>query len=124
MAEDEFFDPLEMQAARRLMDDLGLTGDLAAVVAKIRRYFLSQPGRIAPEPVVVREVPLESRKKRLRDLCNRQVGRLAAITGAEHRDINLRLVRRTGVTIASATEEQLQERLQLLIDWVAEALQA
>lgn len=68
---------------------------------------------------VVREQPLVEKKKELRNVVNRKVGHLAAITRQPHRNIHRRLNDAFGeANIEQATVDTLNERMILLDSWI------
>lgn len=90
---------------------------------------LAGVGRVVGMAVVERpivetsgpELTLTQQKKALRRLIQRLVGRLSGVTGEEYGHIHADLNTHCGGRIANARVEQLQQRIDLLNEWLTQA---
>lgn len=115
------FEEEELLHARRLGQQAGLPpGTEPSAIARLLRLTgtSAMPGA-APEPKV--EQTLSERKKEVRDLIKRKVGRLSSMTRRPHSHIHSDLNRAFGErSIDQATVDTLSERLVILDRWIEE----
>ncbi|MEW2037633.1 helicase-related protein [Streptomyces sp. NPDC005534] len=116
------FDEEELLHARRLGQQAGLPpGTEPSAIARLLRLTGSsaKPG-VAPEPQV--ELTHSERKKELRDLIARKVGRLSRTTRKPHSHVHSELNGAFGErSIDKATLETLSQRLVILDRWIENA---
>ncbi|MER6433176.1 DEAD/DEAH box helicase family protein [Streptomyces sp900105245] len=114
----EAFEESELLHARRLGQQAGLpVGTEPSAIARLLRLSggSAQPGA-APEPPM--QQTLSERKKELRELIARKVGRLSRLTRKPHSHIHAELNRECQEKkIDQATLETLEKRLLILDKW-------
>ena len=125
---DESFDQHEVAEIRKFMLASGMEGMALEFGLKFYRkaqqwFIYTHGGQIATTPVdqVIEQVtrPLEEEKKAARAQATRLVNRLASASDIEHRHINAALNHAAGISkVNYATLEQLNERIDLLRDWL------
>ncbi len=114
----EAFTRAELDDARRKAASVGLIAD-PVYVARLLRVEKAEAPRA--EKSAVPTEPKYQRRKRLRNACHKRVGRLSALTGREHWEINEDLNGETGASAPKASVEQLERRLELIEQWIREA---
>ncbi|MFJ8755497.1 DEAD/DEAH box helicase family protein [Streptomyces cyaneofuscatus] len=116
------FEEAELLHARRLGQQAGLpVGTEPSAIARLLRLSgtSAQPGA-TPEPAV--QQTLSEKKKEVRDLITRKVGRLSRITRKPHSHIHSELNRHCQEkAIDQATLDTLNKRLLLLDKWIESA---
>ncbi|WP_405812624.1 DEAD/DEAH box helicase family protein [Streptomyces sp. NBC_01390] len=113
------FEEAELLHARRLGQQAGLPpGTEPSAIARLLRLTgtSAKPG-VAPEPEV--ELTMSQRKKEVRDLIKRKVGRLSRMTRKPHSHLHNELNRSFSErSIDQATLETLSQRLVILDRWI------
>lgn len=109
----------ELHHAEELMRTAGVPANWsAAQVAHLLR--VAGTGRVVGTATVVtpQEKPLADRKKSVRTLLQRKVGKLARIKEVPHKYIHAQLNRICDDKAATATAETLEKRLEILDRWL------
>jgi superfamily II DNA or RNA helicase len=115
----------EIAEAERYRIEAGIisrveSADLARLIRVVRGHEMTATKHTIP-PEAKPEPPKWETRASLRKVVQRFVGRLAAMTDQEHKNIYTSLMKIDGVNQREATIVQLQKRVELLQRWIKEA---